>query len=286
MIFLSAFADEAGTSLKEQISALKKNQISYIEIRSIDDVNVLDFTIEKAKEYAKTLFDNGIYVYSIGSPIGKVDIDCDFNEYLVKFNHILDLCDVFSCKRIRMFSFFNSLEKPKKVVEHLKTLVKIASKRDIKLCHENEKGIFGDTIERVKYLMENVKGLGFVYDPANYLQVGEKAEDTLREFFDKTEYFHIKDVISETEEIVPAGYGDGQIEKIISLISKDTICTLEPHLKEFGAYKDIDDTELKNKFTFNSNAESFDFAVKSMEKILENQGYKKTTRNGVFGWEK
>ena len=185
-----------------------------------------------------------------------------------------------------MFSFFNSIEKPEKVVDRLKVLVKIATERGILLCHENEKGIFGDTIERVKYLMANVNGLGFVYDPANYLQVGEKAEDTLREFFDKTVYFHIKDVIAETEEIVPAGYGDGQIEKIISLISKDTICTLEPHLKEFGGYKDIDDTELKNKFTFNSNAESFDFAVKSMEKILENQGYKKTTRNGVFGWQK
>lgn len=286
MIYLSAFADEAGVSLSEQITALNKNGISYMEIRSVDEKNVADFTIEQASTYAEELQKNGIKVFSIGSPIGKVDIDCDFNQYLTKFNHVLDLCDVFKCSRIRMFSFFNSVEKPEKVVEYLKILVEIATKRGVKLCHENEKGVFGDTIERVKFLMDNVDGLCFVYDPANFLQVGEKADDTLSQFFSKMEYFHIKDVIAQTGEIVPAGYGDGKIDKLISMISSDTICTLEPHLKEFGAYKDIDDTELKNKFTFNSNSESFDFAVQSMEKILTEQGYSKTNVNGVFGWVK
>ncbi len=36
MIRLCAFADEAGTTLEEQITALKKHRISLIEIRSID----------------------------------------------------------------------------------------------------------------------------------------------------------------------------------------------------------------------------------------------------------
>ena len=82
MIRLCAFSDEAGNSLKEQIDALKRNSISLMELRSIDKKNVADFTIEEAKEYQKTMEENGIAVWSIGSPLGKVSIDADFDEYL------------------------------------------------------------------------------------------------------------------------------------------------------------------------------------------------------------
>ena len=39
---LSAFADEAGSSLAEQIAALKANDIDYIEPRNIDKTGILD----------------------------------------------------------------------------------------------------------------------------------------------------------------------------------------------------------------------------------------------------
>jgi hypothetical protein len=53
MIRLCAFSDEAGSSLKEQIDALKRNNISLMELRSIDKKNVADFTIEEAKNIKK-----------------------------------------------------------------------------------------------------------------------------------------------------------------------------------------------------------------------------------------
>ena len=46
MIRLCAFADEAGDSITEQISALKRNSISLIELRSINAKNVLDFSLD------------------------------------------------------------------------------------------------------------------------------------------------------------------------------------------------------------------------------------------------
>ncbi|MFQ7076942.1 MAG: hypothetical protein ACLRSW_02885 [Christensenellaceae bacterium] len=61
--------------------------------------------------------------------------------------------------------------------------------------------------------MSNVKGLKYVYDPANYIQVGEEAERTLVSCA-KTDYFHIKDVTAETGELVPAGYGSGKDRQI------------------------------------------------------------------------
>ncbi|MBR1983535.1 MAG: sugar phosphate isomerase/epimerase [Clostridia bacterium] len=286
MIFLSAFADEAGSKLSEQIEALKRNKISYLELRSVGDVNVKDLTEEQAIEIRKQLDDNGIKVWSIGSPLGKVDIDCDFNEYQKTIEHVCKLANIFGAKKIRSFSFFKAYDNYDTVKKYLSKMVEIANSYGVKICHENEKDVYGDTKERVLELMNDVKGLEFVYDPANYLQVGETAEDTLNLFFDKTSYFHIKDVIKATGELVPAGHGDGNIDGLIKRIEKDTVLTLEPHLKVFGAYASIDNTEMKLKFNFSSNAESFDFAVSELEKILKNNSYELTLVDGVYGWNK
>ena len=78
-IKLCAFADEAGDSLADQIKAMQENGIGLLELRSIDKKNVTKFTNEEVKEYKKQLDDAGIGVWSIGSPIGKVKIEDDFN---------------------------------------------------------------------------------------------------------------------------------------------------------------------------------------------------------------
>ena len=83
MLQLCAFADEAGSSLAEQIAALQRNRIPNLELRSIDGKNVLDFTENEARAYAKELQAAGITVFSIGSPLGKVDITCNFEEFLI-----------------------------------------------------------------------------------------------------------------------------------------------------------------------------------------------------------
>ena len=153
-------------------------------------------------------------------------------------------------------------------------MVEIAKSYNVTLCHENEKEVYGDTAERVLELMKNCKGLKFIYDPVNYIAVGENAQATLNLFHDKTEYFHIKDMIADSGEHVPAGLGDGKIADIIGKITTDKVLTLEPHLAVFSGYSDIDNFEMKNKFKFNSNEEAFDTAVKSLKEILLNSNYK------------
>jgi sugar phosphate isomerase/epimerase len=280
MIRLCAFSDEAGNSLKEQIEALKRNSISLMELRSIDKKNVADFTIEEAKEYQRIMEENGISVWSIGSPLGKVDIEVNFDEYLKKVEHVCKLANVFKVDKIRMFSFFKAYEKEEKVFEYLRKMIEVANKYNVYLYHENEKDIYGDTLVRVKRIMDNIDGLKYIYDPANYLQCNEKAKDTIEAFFNKTDYFHIKDVISETGQLVPAGYGDGMIEELLSKIKDDKTLTLEPHLTVFDSFKSIDNTEMKHKFTYNNANEAFDAAVKALKEILIKLGYKE--ENGVF----
>ena len=280
MIKLCAFSDEAGSSLDEQIAASKRNNISLMELRSIDKKNVSDFTIEEARNYQNILENNGIFVWSIGSPLGKVSIDVDFEEYSKKITHVCELANIFKTDKIRMFSFFNAYENPQKVFEYLRKMVEIARKYGVSLYHENEKDIYGDTAERVEEIYQNVNGLKYIYDPANYIQCDQKAEITLPKFHKKTDYFHIKDVIYETGELVPAGYGDGDILKLIELIDEDKTLTLEPHLAVFDSFKSIDNTEMKHKFVYKNSNGAFDAAVTALKNLLKKAGYKE--ENGGF----
>ena len=273
MIKLSAFSDEAGKELSCQIAALKRNGISMTELRSVGKKNVKDLTLEEAREIAKELKANGISLSALGSPMGKVDISIDIEEYLKDVRHMCELAVIFGTDKIRMFSFFGAYEKREQVIEYLKKMVSVANEYGIKLCHENEKKIYGDVAERVLDLKENVEGLYFVYDFANFLQVDEKPADNIEVLYPITEYFHIKDVVHETGELVPAGEGDGHIEKLIKMLDRDAIFTIEPHLRVFDSYAEIDGEEMKHRFHFESNGEAFDAAVAAIKKLILDNGY-------------
>ena len=71
---ISCFADEISTSLDRQIAVLHDLGISHIELRSTDNVNVADYSMDYAKEVRRKLDDAGIRVSAIGSPIGKIGL--------------------------------------------------------------------------------------------------------------------------------------------------------------------------------------------------------------------
>lgn len=274
MIKLCAFADEAATSLQEQIAALQRNKIRYLELRNVNGRGVASISLQDAEEYARILKENGIEVYSIGSPIGKVDISVDFDRYLEDITHISRLARIFGTDKIRMFSFYNAYEKRDLVISYLCRMVERAKEFGVELYHENEKDIYGDTADRVLDVLQSVPGLKSVYDPANYLQVGEKAEKTIELLYPKADYFHIKDVIWATGELVPAGYGDGGIDELVANLQGDAVLSVEPHLAVFDGYSQIDSTEMKHKFHFTSNEEAFDAAVTALKGLLIKSGYK------------
>lgn len=281
MIKLCAFADESASSIEGQIEALKRNNIDYLELRSVDGKNVSKLTDEEALAIYDKLNASDVKVWSIGSPLGKVDIECDFEEYKNTARRICKIAKIFHTDRIRMFSFFHAYEKSEKVHKYLKEFTDIAKEENVTMYHENEKDIYGDVLKRVVEILDRNSELHSVYDPANYIQTGEYADDTLNALVDRTDYFHIKDVIRSTGELVPAGYGDGKIDKLIEMIGKrDVVLSVEPHLAIFKGFAQIDKTEMKNKFTFSSNEEAFDAAVNSLKKMLNEAGYKE--ENKVF----
>ncbi|MFR7855352.1 MAG: hypothetical protein ACLU40_06990, partial [Acutalibacteraceae bacterium] len=62
-----AFADEANNMIDGQIEAMKTTGIDGLEVRGVDNVNISDISIAKAREVKKKMDDAGLKVWSIGS---------------------------------------------------------------------------------------------------------------------------------------------------------------------------------------------------------------------------
>ena len=277
MIKLCAFADESSPALEGQIKALKRNNIEYLEIRNVNGKNVKDFTVAEAKEYQKQLSDNGLSVWSIGSPLGKELVNINMGSYMDVVKYVYELANIFNTQNVRVFSFYEALNDRQRVIDNLNVMQECAKKYNVKLCHENERGIYGDVPERILDILDNVKGLEYVYDPANFILSGVDPKDSMPKLSDLATYFHIKDAVMKTEEIVPSGFGDGKILDIINRISDEKVLTLEPHLKVFEGYSQIDKAEMKNKFTYPNNETAFDVAVNSLKDLIIKAGYREVS---------
>ena len=180
---LAAFADEAASSIDEQIKAMKENEISMLEIRGVDGQNIADISAQKAKETRKKLEDAGLAVWSLSSPFGKIGINDDFSAHLDKFKKNLETAQILGAKHIRLFSFYGAngeAEKYKaKVFSQLQAFVDAAKGSGIVLCHENEKGIYGDVASRCLEIHQAVPELKAIFDPANFIQSGQDTGEVL-----------------------------------------------------------------------------------------------------------
>lgn len=284
MIKICAFADEADQQLDGQIAALKRNGVSLIEIRGINGKNVSTLTTEEAEEYSATLKKEGITVWSIGSPLGKISIDKDIEEHMELTRHVCRLAKIFGTNKIRMFSFYKAKKKEELVFDALRRMVEIAREENVQLYHENEGKIYGDVPDRILKIMENVEGLKYVYDPANFLNDGISPEESITKLYDKTDYFHVKDVIAETKEQVPAGYGNGRIDELLRNIPDDkmAVFTIEPHLKVVSPdnTEEIEELKSNGKMYYTGSNEAFDAAINALRNLLSQVGFTET--DGVF----
>lgn len=278
-IKIFAFADEASSAIDGQIAAMKRNGLDGLEIRGVDGENIADITKEKALEVRKKLDAEGLITWSIGSPIGKIDVKDDFAPHLEKFKRLLEITEILGAKNIRMFSFFmpdgeDSSVYEDEVISRLSKLIEETKGTSVVLCHENEKGIFGDTAERCLKLHRALPELSAVFDPANFVQCGEDTIAAWEKLSPYVRYVHIKDAL-KAGDIVPAGRGDGNIPYIAkSFIGAGGTCfTMEPHLAVFdglaGLEKDGKTSEVGKLYTFNSNDEAFDAACVAFKEIIK-----------------
>ena len=270
---LCAFADEADKMISGQIEALKGNSMKLIELRGIDGKNVADLTSDEARALRKRLDSEGIAVWSIGSPIGKVDITAPAEDELDRFKRVLETADICGAENIRMFSFYKTDSSSAcfdEICRRLDDMISAAKGSGVDLCHENEKGIFGDTAERCFRLHAALPAFRGVFDPANFVQCGEDtlvAWELLKPFM---KYAHIKDA-KEDGKVVPPGVGIGHLPELLPRFAESGIevLTLEPHLKSFVGLAALEGGDTQHVgSSFKDNREAFDYAVNTLKNLI------------------
>lgn len=275
-----AFADEASPVLDLQIAALRRNGLQGLEIRNVDGENISAISLEKAREVRKKLDDAGLVTWSLGSPIGKIDIEKDdFEAHLDALRHSLDLARELGAGNIRMFSFFLPREKDpslfrNEVMDRLHRMVEVSAGSGVALCHENEKGIYGDIASRCLEILTEVPELHGVFDPANFVQSGQETLEAWEMLKDRIHYMHIKDALFQDSSVVPAGHGDGHVKEIVSayLARGGADLTVEPHLSVFDGLKGLerqgDRSIVGGRFVYGSSDEAFDAACAALRELL------------------
>ena len=274
-----AFADEASPFIDGQIKALKENGLDGLEIRNVDNVNVSDISDAKAKEVKKKLDDAGLAVWSVGSPIGKIDIvKDDFNLHTEKFRRTLEIAEILGAENIRLFSFYipkesDPSEYRNEVIDRLGKFLGIASGTGIDLCHENEKGIYGDNAERCLEIYKALPEIKAIFDPANFVQCGVDTLSAWEMLKTYVKYLHIKDALPDGN-VVPAGKGAGNLSYILSdyKTMNGTALTLEPHLKVFAGLSALeaedDKSDVGEIYSDKTNEDAFKAAADALKALI------------------
>jgi len=256
---LTGFADEVSPELDEQLDTLAQESISHMELRSVWNTNVLDLMDEELERVKSVAAQRGIGISSIGSPIGKVPVTDPFEPHLQRFRRALQAAHVMEAPYVRVFSFFIPEEQEparyrEEVIGRLGTLAGEAEESGVTLLHENEKEIYGDVPSRCVDILAGVgsPALRAAWDAANFVQCGINHPYTegyvpLRPYL---EYVHVKDALSGSGKVVPAGEGDGQLPETLSALHAsgfDGFFSLEPHLASSGPYSGFSGPELFRK---------------------------------------
>ena len=277
-LILSAFADEYSENFTEQLEALKKFDISYLEIRGVDGKNISLLDKNEVKQIKQKLKDYDIKISSIGSPIGKIKIDGNIDEHLEMAKRVFETAEILDSKYCRIFSFYapdgQDINNYKtQVYDYLERIVKIAENYNVTLCHENESLIYGESSEKCLEIMEYFGGkMKYVFDMANYVIEGyEPYPDAYQKLIKHIEYFHIKDALY-AGAIVPAGKGEGKIKEILDDWKKngthDVFITLEPHLQSFSGLNALVGRPFVNPYQYENQKTAFTDAVKKLRELL------------------
>ena len=259
-LVISGFADEISSDFDAQLKTVTELGMKNISLSSADGKGIADYTVEEVRERLVPRLDAaGVKVSSIGSPIGKVGIADEegFQKQLARLDELCRIARLLECRFIRMFSFFipegaNPADYREAVLEKIKRFLDVARQYDVVLMHENEKDIYGDTGARCLDLMESIDDPLFqsAFDFANFVQCGEDPAacwDLLHEYI---VYIHIKDAVSNDNENVVCGTGEGKIKELLDRAVNqegyEGFLTLEPHLVLFDSLASLETTDAKN----------------------------------------
>lgn len=244
---LSGFGDEISDAFETQLEVMADADLSHIDLRTVEDTNVLDLSADRVRAMNDLLETYGFSVASIGSPVGKVSITGEFSQHLDDFRTAVEIAETFDSDYIRVFSYYipekdDPIDWRNEVLDRMQTKTNIAADHGVTLITENERGLYGDTPERCRDILTHVNSphLRANFDPANFVEIGvEPYPDALLQLIEFVDYLHIKDAaFGDPTRITLPGEGDANIPAILETLNTrgfNGVAALEPHLEQAGS---------------------------------------------------
>jgi len=265
---LSGFCDEAGLATADQVRAAHAGGLDQIDLRMTEHGNISELPLEHAHAIRCAFDEAGLTVGMFGSPIGKIDLADPLEIDIAKLKHLATLAEVFDCRGVRVFSYFNEKAKlgdqarAEETIGRLGELKALAGELGISLYLENERHIFADRLPEVVKTLDALwdgKVFKFIFDFDNFNQSGDDCVANWAVLKDRVDAFHLKDSDAECSH-VPMGDGCTCAEEILS----DAWATgwrghlaMEPHLAHSEAVmatgpSGTSDQRLKDVSTFDA----------------------------------
>ena len=246
---LSAFGDEIVVDFEGQLLCLRNLNVGWVDLRAAWGVGVLHLDDEMVARVHQLCHQYGIKIACVGSPVGKSPIAAPLEVELANLERIFRIAECVGTRMIRVFSFYP----PKGTAEsgydalldeatsRLRRMTELARRDGFRLVLENEKGLVGDTVARCHVLMSALGGadLGFAWDTANFVQVGEAqlVERGWPLLGAYVEHVHVKDAFLADGKVCVAGAGEGQMRELLAALRDRGyrgFLALEPHLTIAG----------------------------------------------------
>ena len=257
MIIYTGFADEAGSTLQEQINATKELGWDCIDIRGLYGKNFTDITDEEFEEAYKLLKTETIRIPCFGSAIANscrkpwVQSDVDYNYEALK--RAVPRMKRLNTKFVRgmALAYNNELsleENEKMVFPIMKDLVKMCADNAITFVCENCGGYAGNAYSHLIRLANYLDTPYFkvAYDSGNPIggtnmdaeppYPPQDSWDFYQAVRELIGYVHIKDQkIDENGKVVRTfpGEGEAQVERIVADLIRtgyDGYMSIEPHM--------------------------------------------------------
>ncbi|OCT15277.1 hypothetical protein A8709_14355 [Paenibacillus pectinilyticus] len=241
---ITCFADEISGDLEEQLDVLALEGLAHIEIRNVWGKNVLDLTEAELQSIRELIDQRDFAVSSVASPIGKYPIVAEFAPQLDALHLAIRAAKVLGTPFIRIFSY----QPPEKgdldvireeVMSRMKQLTVIAEQNKVILILENDNHLYGSKDERLLDILQHCSSdsMRLAFDPGNFVMNNVKPVDEAYPKLDRyLAYVHIKDAKSETSQFVPAGVGEGQLDRLLIKLRESGYAgflSVEPHLHHY-----------------------------------------------------
>jgi L-ribulose-5-phosphate 3-epimerase len=252
-MYLSYFSDEAHHNLEEALKLGNSLGLKYVELRSIDGVNVLDLTAEDVSRVKGLLAKYSMKVSCLATPFFKCALPGEatlfkgnlhaakergYAEHLQLLYKGVKLAQQFETNRLRIFSFWRTEKADFRPL--LQTAIELTLEATngtgILPCLENEGACNIGSSEELAEAADHFKDipLGFIWDPGNCIWMGTiPSDEAFLTFAPKISLVHLKDAAIHNGKPIGTLIGEGNVDyrKELRRIAKvfDGPLTLEPH---------------------------------------------------------